>query len=195
MRPVDQEPLWRVQGYGRPFTGQVTMRKRWSLFGLIGIVAPAAAAGSCSDSGAGDPRGSAPARSSANASGPSDSALSLVVIGDSIPYNSPDDCPAAPGSSTGTPAHSNRPPARTSIPRTCPSTPVSPCCAHGRVARCSKSQLSSADAIIVGIAHNSFALNNDAAVRHDIQRGDVHFEPLVESDPPLRRILGRRVRP
>lgn len=137
------------------------MRKRRSLFDLIGIVALAVAAASCSSSGAGDSPGSAGSTSSANGSGPSDSALSLVVIGDSIPYNSPDDCPGCTGFVDRY--------ARALAQATGRKVLVTNLSQHTGLTlpglmdelTSFEEPLTDADAIIVGIAHNSFELNND----------------------------------
>ena len=67
---------------------------------------------------------------------------------------------AARGSSTITPMRWQRRRDLRSPPRTCPNTTASPCPCSWTSWRTSKT-LSSADAIIVGIAHNSFALNGD----------------------------------
>jgi lysophospholipase L1-like esterase len=121
-------------------------------------------------SGAGETAQSASASASESASVPTDGPLSLVVIGDSIPYNASYDCPGcvgfvaqyalALGQTTG---------------RTVETTNLSehnnltlPMLLKELHAHTSdeglpslKEQLSSADAIIVGIAHNSIELNAD----------------------------------
>lgn len=64
---------------------------------LIGVAALALATTSCSSSG-GD--GSAASSQSASSARPSESSappLSLVAVGDSLAYNSPDDCPGCTG--------------------------------------------------------------------------------------------------
>jgi lysophospholipase L1-like esterase len=63
---------------------------------LIGVAALVLAAASCSSSGGDDSAASNPS-ASAGPSESSDRALSLVVVGDSVPYNSSDDCPGCTG--------------------------------------------------------------------------------------------------
>lgn len=110
--------------------------------------------------------GSAPASSSGTASRVSTTTatgagLTLVVIGDSIPYNSPDDCPgcvgfvkqyaAALSARAGKPVTTRNLSQHTGL--TLPDLM--------KELASFKGELSKADAIIVGIAHNSFPLNAD----------------------------------
>ncbi len=134
------------------------MRKRLRVFALISVGVLAAAVGGCSDSDDGDPAAST---SSASAGGSSGPALSLVVIGDSIPYNSPDDCPGCTGfvdryakalaEATGQKVETSNLSEHTGL--TLPQLM--------QQLDSFKEPLAGADAIIVGIAHNSFELNND----------------------------------
>jgi hypothetical protein len=64
---------------------------------LIGVAALALAAASCSSSAGDDSAASNQSASSANPSESSEPALSLVAIGDSVAYNSSDDCPGCTG--------------------------------------------------------------------------------------------------
>src|SRR4051794_32827069 len=136
--------------------GRWPMRKRLRLVALISVGALAAAAGGCSNSDDRDP-----AASTSSASVSSGQALSLVVIGDSIPYNSPDDCPGCTGfvdryakalaEATGRKVETSNLSEHTGL--TLPQLM--------QELDSFKEPLSGADAIIVGIAHNSFGLNND----------------------------------
>jgi lysophospholipase L1-like esterase len=137
------------------------MRKRLRLAALVSVGALAVGAGGCSSSNSDDSASSGPPTSSANASGSSEPALSLVVIGDSIPYNSPDDCPGCTGfvdryakalaQATGRKVETSNLSEHTGL--TLPQLMDE--------LNLFKEPLTGADAIIVGIAHNSFELNND----------------------------------
>src|SRR5215203_2020046 len=88
--------------------------------------------------------------------------LSLVVIGDSVPYNSQEDCPNCRGfvtryadalaKATGRPVTSKNRSTHTglTLPELVKDLPEL------------QGELRTADAIIVGIAHNSFPLNDEA---------------------------------
>ena len=88
--------------------------------------------------------------------------ISLVVIGDSIPYNSPEDCPSCDGfvsqyahalaKATGREVTTNNRSEHTglTLPGLMKNLPDL------------KGELSGADAIVVGIAHNSFPLNDES---------------------------------
>ena len=137
------------------------MSKKRSPLRLIGIGALVVAAASCSTSGAGDSPRSAQSPSSAVASETSGPALSLVVIGDSIPYNSPEDCPGCTGFVDLY--------ARALARATGREVEVSNLSEHSGLTlpelmdelQSLEEPVTAADAIIVGIAHNSFELNND----------------------------------
>jgi lysophospholipase L1-like esterase len=134
------------------------MRKRLRLVALLSAGALATALGGCSSSDDSDPASS---RSSASASESSGPAVRLVVVGDSIPYNSPDDCPGCTGfvdryatalaRATGRKVATSNLSEHTGL--TLPQLV--------QELQSFKEPLAEADAIIVGIAHNSFALNND----------------------------------
>src|SRR4051812_23578492 len=64
---------------------------------LIGVAALALATVSCSSSGGADSAASSQSASSARSSESSGATLSLVAIGDSVAYNSSDDCPGCTG--------------------------------------------------------------------------------------------------
>jgi hypothetical protein len=137
------------------------MRQTPRLLRLISIGTFAVAAASCSNSGDGDSPDSARSTSSAIASGPSEPALSLVVIGDSIPYNSSEDCPGCTGFVDRY--------ARALERATGLKVEVSNLSEHTGLTlpglmdelESFEEDVAGADAIIVGIAHNSFELNND----------------------------------
>ncbi len=128
---------------------------------LVSVVALAVVTGGCSTSGTDDPGGSAASSPSARAGTGSETALSLMVIGDSIPYNSPEDCPGctgfvdryarALGLATGREVQVSNLSEHTGL--TLP----------GLMDELDSFEepVTGADAIIVGIAHNSFELNND----------------------------------
>ena len=90
-----------------------------------------------------------------------DAGLSLVAIGDSIPYNSADDCPGCTGfvdryadavsEATGKPVETTNLAQHTGLTL------------DGLLAELDsfKTQLSTADVIVIGIAHNSIAMNAD----------------------------------
>src|SRR5262245_24794766 len=67
--------------------GWCAMRQRFTAIAAALSIAALMTAGGCSSG----------SDSSASGAGSSESGLSLVVIGDSIPYNSPDDCPGCTG--------------------------------------------------------------------------------------------------
>jgi lysophospholipase L1-like esterase len=137
------------------------MTKRLRLLSLVTVAALVVAAGGCSNSDAGDSARSGRSTSSASASGPLEPALSLVVIGDSISYNSPGDCPGCTGfvdryakaltRATGRKVETSNLSEHTGL-----TLPQLMDRLHSV-----KDPLSGADAIIVAIAHNSFELNND----------------------------------
>lgn len=129
------------------------------------LLSAALTLGACASATGTSPGGSASARSSHPTASATTSAtrngLSLVVIGDSIPFNSPEDCPgcrgfvaqyaAALSARTGRPVTTRNLSQHTGL--TLP----------GLMDELDsfKADLSAADAIIVGIAHNSFPLNAD----------------------------------
>ena len=107
------------------------------------------------------PKVGAPSTSPASPTESHEAALSLVVIGDSIPYNSPGDCPGCTGfvdryakalaQATGRKVETSNLSQHTglTLPQLMEELQVF------------EEPLTGADAIIVGIAHNSFELNND----------------------------------
>lgn len=136
----------------------------WRCFGMrigcrvgraVSVALIAWACGSCSSSGS-DSRAAA-----TESSGSSQAPLSLVVVGDSIPNNAPYDCPGcvgfidqyarALGVATGRRVETTNLSEHNSLtlPMLLQELPSL------------KEQLTSADAIIVGIAHNSIELNAD----------------------------------
>jgi len=115
---------------------------------------------------------------------PTSADVSLVVVGDSIPYNSPEDCPGCTGfvkryaaalaQATGRPVETTNLSQHNNL--TLP----------GLVAELDqfKDQLSGADAIIVGIAHNSIALNSEmpCGSRFDYATGQLSDWTKVNQD-------------
>lgn len=127
---------------------------------VIGVAALVLAG--CSGSGGEDSPGeSSPSTSSGGLNGSSEPALSLVVIGDSIPYNSSADCTGCTGfvdryadalaKATGMDVETSNLSQHTGL--TLPQLLDQ--------LESYEEDLSGADAIIVAIAHNSFALNSD----------------------------------
>lgn len=130
------------------------------LAAVLGVAALALSLAACSTSSSSISALATPSTADGSKA-PGERPLSLVAIGDSIPYNSPDDCPGCTGfvdryadalaKATG---------------RTVETTNWSE---HNGLTLpmlldeldFDKDQLSGADAIIVGIAHNSIALNSD----------------------------------
>jgi len=120
-------------------------------------------AGCGSEGGSGSPSSGQPPSASAAAT-PTDDAntLRLLALGDSIPFNSPDDCPRCTGFVTqyadalskaaGQPVEPNNLSDHTGL--TLPRLLADLDSFSGELAR--------ADAIVVGIAHNSFELSADA---------------------------------
>lgn len=144
------------------------MRKQSTWLAAV-LGAAALVLAGCSGSEGEDPPGESspstssegPTGSSGSPAGSSEPAVSLVVIGDSIPYNSGDDCASCTGfvdryadalaKATGRDVEVSNFSQHTGL--TLPDLLY-------RLASY-EDDLSSADAIIVGIAHNSFALNSD----------------------------------
>src|SRR3954451_16655809 len=128
---------------------------------LIGVAALVLAAASCSSSGGDDSAASNPS-ASAGPSESSDPTLSLVVVGDSVPYNSDDDCPGCTGfvdlyaealaKGTGKEVITSNLSQHHSL--TLPML-------LDELESSFKVPLSNADAIIVGVANNSFELNRE----------------------------------
>jgi lysophospholipase L1-like esterase len=137
------------------------MRQRFTwVAALVGIAGLAMAAG-CSSSESDPSAGPGEASSSASPTGPQEPALSLVAIGDSIPYNDSHDCPSCLGFVD-----------RYALALTRASgkeVTTSNLSQHNSLTLpmlmdeldAFKDPLSNADAIIVGIAHNSFGLNSE----------------------------------
>ena len=139
------------------------MRTRLArLAALIGVAALVMATDGCSGPGAEKSAESSPSTSAAGQTGSGESALSLVVIGDSIPYNDTADCPGCTGfvdryadklakatdrqvETSNLSQHNGL-----TLPMLMNQLEIS-----------FKEPLSGADAIIVGIAHNSFELSSD----------------------------------
>lgn len=133
------------------------MRHRWVILLALMCVAALVTAG-CSES---DSASSARSQPSASAGGSDGPALSLVVIGDSIPYNMDTDCPGCTGfvdryakalaKATGREVETLNFSEHNSL--TLPMLLEE--------LKSFKKYLRSADAIVVGVAHNSVALNTD----------------------------------
>jgi lysophospholipase L1-like esterase len=131
---------------------------------LIGAAALVVAAVSCSSSGGDDSATSDEPTSSARPSASSGPTLSLVAIGDSIAYNSPDDCPGCTGfvdryaealtEATGKKVITSNLSQHNGL--TLPML-------MDELESSFKVPLSNADVIIVGIAHNSNLLSTGAA--------------------------------
>jgi len=134
------------------------MRKSHRPFALIGMVALAVVLSSCLASNDDDSRESS---SSATIGASAKRPLSLVVIGDSIPYNSAEDCPGCTGFVDRF--------ARAFGAAVRRKVEVSNLSEHTGLTlpeltdelSSLRKPVSAADAIIVAIAHNSFELNND----------------------------------
>jgi len=162
-------------------------RRRWQ--GLCVLVVLLAAAG-CSD-GPGD-ASAEPASATTRASS-SPAGLSLVAIGDSIPYNSADDCPGCTGfidryadavaAATGTPVQT------TNLSEHTGQT------LQGLVAELDRfeDQLRSADVIVIGIAHNSIALNaNHCGATVDATTNGLSDWSVVDQDCAERSAAASR---
>lgn len=146
--------MMRTRGTAR---GQLTR-----ISALLAIIV-ALGSGCGSESGSGEPADSRPPTASSTGA-PADDAkmLRLVAVGDSIAFNSPDDCPGCTGfvtqyadglsKATGRPVEPNNLSDHTGL--TLPRLLADLDSFSGRLAQ--------ADAIIVGIAHNSFELSSDA---------------------------------
>ncbi|WP_377640914.1 SGNH/GDSL hydrolase family protein [Oryzobacter terrae] len=122
---------------------------------VLALAAASVAATGCSSSGG---TASSPAPSTATTA---EAPLSLVVIGDSIPYNSQQDCPGCRGfvtryaealaKATGREVTSTNRSTHTGLTLSGLMTDLPGL----------REELTAADAIIVGIAHNSFPLNDE----------------------------------
>lgn len=131
------------------------------LAALIGAAALAVAAAGCANSDAGDPAGSSASTSTASPTGSPESALRLVVIGDSIPYNDSVDCPGCTGFVDRYAEAIEQKAGR--------KVDTANLSEHNGLTlpmlmdelESFKDTLGGADVIIVGIAHNSFELNSD----------------------------------
>jgi lysophospholipase L1-like esterase len=136
------------------------MRTPSRVAALIGVAALALAAASCSSSGGDDSAASNRSASSARPSESSEATLSLVAIGDSVAYNSSDDCPGCTGfvdryaealaKATGKKVTTSNLSQHNGL--TLPML-------MDELESAFKVPLSNADAIIVGIAHNSNLLS------------------------------------
>jgi lysophospholipase L1-like esterase len=119
-----------------------------------------AACGTAGSPGGGGPAAPPSGQAASSSAGPA--GLSLVAIGDSIPYNSPDDCPGCTGfvdqyakaveKATGK---------HVTVQNLSQHTGLTLPQLLGELGSF-KQPLSAADVILVGIAHNSFELNADA---------------------------------
>jgi hypothetical protein len=126
---------------------------------MSAIIALAFVTASCSSSP--DDDAAPTSRSTASADASSESELKLVVIGDSIPNNSPDDCPGCTGFVERY--------AQALEKATGKTVTTSNLSQHNGLTLPMlmdeldfyEDTLSSADAILVGIAHNSIVLNDD----------------------------------
>jgi lysophospholipase L1-like esterase len=154
-----------VPGRRTPATAVKTLR-RTPIAPVLGLAAAALLLPGCTG---GDP---SPASAATESSAPSD-ALQLVAIGDSIPYNSPDDCPGCTGfvdsyadavaAATGQPVKVSNLSEHTGL--TLPGLldsldDLSPA-------------LEAADVIVVGIAHNSAELASDEPCDTPLGEGDL----------------------
>ena len=137
-------------------------RRRAHLAGLIGVAALMMAAGGCQDSDPGDSAGSSAGTPATSRTGSPTSPLSLVVIGDSVPYNSSADCPGCTGFVDRY--------ADALAKATGQEVEVSNLSQHNgltlpmlmdELKTSFEEPLRGADAIIVGVAHNSFGLSTD----------------------------------
>lgn len=136
--------------------GQVTAR-RIGVAAMLGVFIVTTGCGG----GEADAPGAEESTPSASASPPAEPAVSVVAIGDSIPYNSPEDCPGCTGfvdryaealsEATGEEVETFNFSDHTglTLPGLLQQLPSY------------KDYLRDADAIIVGIAHNSIVLNED----------------------------------
>jgi lysophospholipase L1-like esterase len=129
---------------------------------VAALIALTLAAASCSSSGDDDSPSSNHSAASARSSESSAPTLSLVAIGDSLAYNSPDDCPGCTGfvdryaealaKATGQEVATSNLSQHNAL--TLPML-------LDELAPSFKVPLSNADAIIVGVANNSFELNSE----------------------------------
>ena len=122
-------------------------------------------------------------------------ALSLVAIGDSIPYNSPYDCPNCTGfvnryaealaKATGKKVNTSNLSQHNSLTL------------EGLLAELDefKDELSDADAIIVGIAHNSNMLNTDAPCGVWFDKKTKKFDELRMITPECAKSWAEEYRP
>ena len=128
---------------------------------VIGLVALVLATGACSTSSSTSSAKASPITASGGSAGAGEPPLSLVAIGDSIPYNSPYDCPGCTGFVDRY--------ARALAQATGREVVTTNWSEHNGLTlpmlmdelSFDKDQLSKADAIIVGVAHNSIVLNAD----------------------------------
>ena len=135
---------------------------------------------------------------SSSSSGPSTTAgapLSLVVIGDSIPYNSQDDCPNCRGfvtryaealaKATGREVETKNRSEHTglTLPGLMKSLPDL------------RGELSGADAIIIGIAHNSFPLNDQAPCGSPVDQATGAIKDWSKVDAACAAQASKKSRP
>ena len=167
--------------------GRITAR-RIGVAAMLGVVMVATG---CGGSDADNP-GAEESTRSASVSPSAESALSLVAIGDSIPYNSPEDCPGCTGfvdryaeawsEATGEEVETFNFSDHTglTLPGLLQQLPSY------------KDYLRDADAIIVGIAHNSVVLNAGKPCGTSFDEATLDPEGLVEGDPGVRNQVRRR---
>ena len=119
-----------------------------------------AACGTAGSPAGGGPAAPPPGQGTSLSAGPA--GLSLVAIGDSIPYNSPDDCPGCTGFVDQYAKAVEKATGRhVSVQNLSQHTGLTLPQLLGELGSF-KQPLSAADVILVGIAHNSFELNADA---------------------------------
>jgi lysophospholipase L1-like esterase len=148
----------------------------------------AAGCGSSSSPKAGVSQGSP---SSATSSRP----LSLVVIGDSIPYNSPDDCAGCVGFAAQYAEALGQAMHRTVMTSNLSEHVGLTLPMLLRELPSLKKQLSSADAILVGIAHNSIELNADRPCGSRVVDSGTTFADWSKLDRSCARRSTDRFRP
>jgi hypothetical protein len=172
------------------------MRTPNRVVALIGVAALALAAASCSSSPGDDSSASNQSASSASPSETSEPTLSLVAIGDSVPYNSSDDCPGCTGfvdryaealaKATGKEVTTSNLSQHNSL--TLPML-------MDELESSFKVPLSNADAIIVGIAHNSNLLSTGTACGTTFDEQASSYEDWTKITPECSRSWVAQYRP
>ena len=139
--------------------------------------------------------GDTPSSTSPAPTGAAKAPLSLVVIGDSIPYNSQQDCPNCRGfvsryaeslaHATGREVDTKNRSEHTglTLPGLMKGLPDL------------KGELSTADAIIIGIAHNSFPLNDEAPCGSPVDQTTGAIKDWSKVDTTCAAQAGKKSRP